>query len=1504
MKTSRSRSLFAVLAVALMLCVPMSVIGDYTVADSSHYGHEVPMGDDYGFILTTGSITMTQTGNGIMAVDFYDGAPDSMVKHTVYDSPVFENILYETVNNKAAVRTDTTNPNNSEYLRFDERTGLGPFNTYYVAINLGDTSSNGDLYKTASADGTFAYILNPYNLKQAIISNDGGVKSAYANNASDVAYYDIPHISDYNILIIIPTVYWYSDDGHLWLSNRPDYFNSRTDELHVDTVKMVAYAHTIDGQIRAFVGLGVYESTMTKKGGKDILISQSDKAPLKNKSVSEFRDLANNLNTGTYNGEYMVWNYYQWTLYKMMGYTVMGTKNSQLAIGQGATLLGSGGTGITTGKGDVQGPYWGGLNKDSTGSYTNGKNASKLFLENTWGSYHDLIDDVWIGNGQMHVGQNSIKVLKNHILHPTLDGQDAGLNDNQEIVSDAKFSYNPNGEWMRYIVKTSSDPQIWDFPIEFSQGSYTPIGDAVQYRTGYQTLCVGGHYDAQDKGGLNRMNIRNGFGEGKYDIGTRLAYITLGGTINYVPSEKYTVTTVYRDVVPGTSVLKGVEVEVVPAEGHEITYITVNTVEQLGNKFTVGEVDIDLRIVVDKEMPVPPTTPYSEDPTIQVMAQFTYDGQEHFGVPNIPGLAITGTNTATEAGLYDITVTLVDDYRWSDGTTDPKSFKWAIGKKTLMIEGASSAEVSKVYDMGTEILAGQIDANDFFVHGLINEQSPTVEATAKYKDKNAGINKIIYVSSVTLSDNGTFKVSNYKFSAANLSDCDIVVDTNGITVTKKQASASLFDIWGSKVKIDPRTITEEGIGNIDDYTFTGDPITPEPVVTGASVLTKDKDYTLEYSDNITVGTATVKVVGKGNYTGSPTKNFTISKKVIDWPGVLYMQYDHIKEQQGLLKAGLLATDWYTVVSDAVWTDGPVSEDTGTSATLSLKYPTQTRWTDSEQQEKTAVALIITVNSQQMPDYTVTWNNYDGTLLKQEILHYGDTPSYQGITPARHLPAGYRYTWIGWDNAMTPVTADRTYTARFDAHTYDVDVTIKVAENGDFGTVTPSGTYKVKSNAVVNVTPVNTSWRPGDEAPTSLMISGLGIKFTAMPKVEGGYTGMVIGWYFFGGDSPTAVEDGTGIDGRNNLEIVAIIVKVPDHTVMVSTYYGSEGQSEFTVGDGTSVEYTTELVSLVVPIGSPITVNPDNSLTIGGKIITAAPREAPNWDNVLDKWVYMLSGQDVHTGDLIGEETVIGAIIKHENEKTKYNVTYKNGDQVLQTGLVYDGMTTSYIGPEPIKPYTTSDPGYYEFDGWDPDVTPVSGADQTYNAKFTTFTPPASSNGVTIYVDLNGGSVSGIYTPDQGWHHDAESGYYYKFIDLSESPNVEVTIGSPTKTVDGIVYTGKWIDTFGLSVPVSEGKVTVSGYSFYTVVFTAEMMWLDENEISVFDNSVVGIDQQITSPGIPSAPSSTDPSKVYTFKHWSDVPGGEAVDLGIADSDKIFYAVFEVGDKVLNVYSED
>lgn len=79
------------------------------------------------------------------------------------------------------------------------------------------------------------------------------------------------------------------------------------------------------------------------------------------------------------------------------------------------------------------------------------------------------------------------------------------------------------------------------------------------------------------------------------------------------------------------------------------------------------------------------------------------------------------------------------------------------------------------------------------------------------------------------------------------------------------------------------SITYSGISD-SGYTYTGNAIKPEPTVTyGSTTLTKNTDYTLDWSNYTNVGTGTVTVTGKGNYTGTKELTYTIKRKAVTVP---------------------------------------------------------------------------------------------------------------------------------------------------------------------------------------------------------------------------------------------------------------------------------------------------------------------------------------------------------------------------------------------------------------------------------------------------------------------------------------------------------------------------------------------------------------------------------------------------------------------------------------------
>lgn len=63
-------------------------------------------------------------------------------------------------------------------------------------------------------------------------------------------------------------------------------------------------------------------------------------------------------------------------------------------------------------------------------------------------------------------------------------------------------------------------------------------------------------------------------------------------------------------------------------------------------------------------------------------------------------------------------------------------------------------------------------------------------------------------------------------------------------------------------------------------------------------------------------------------------------------------------------------------------------------------------------------------------YTVTWQNYDGTVLQKQVVKEGATPNYTGAVPKKPQDTDYRYSFSGWSPSVSAVTSNITYTAQF------------------------------------------------------------------------------------------------------------------------------------------------------------------------------------------------------------------------------------------------------------------------------------------------------------------------------------------------------------------------------------------------------------------------------------------------------------------------------------------
>ncbi len=82
-----------------------------------------------------------------------------------------------------------------------------------------------------------------------------------------------------------------------------------------------------------------------------------------------------------------------------------------------------------------------------------------------------------------------------------------------------------------------------------------------------------------------------------------------------------------------------------------------------------------------------------------------------------------------------------------------------------------------------------------------------------------------------------------------------------------------------------------------------------------------------------------------------------------------------------------------------------------------------------------VCAIITIDSRKPNSdkfFTVTWANYDGTILSTKKVASGSTPTFDGDAPKKPSDSQYSYTFSGWLPAIGKIYQDTTYVAQYES----------------------------------------------------------------------------------------------------------------------------------------------------------------------------------------------------------------------------------------------------------------------------------------------------------------------------------------------------------------------------------------------------------------------------------------------------------------------------------------
>ena len=363
--------------------------------------------------------------------------------------------------------------------------------------------------------------------------------------------------------------------------------------------------------------------------------------------------------------------------------------------------------------------------------------------------------------------------------------------------------------------------------------------------------------------------------------------VTVNGIGNYtcefkksykITPREYTVTTESaKKVYDGTALTAGGKIEGI-VDGEVVVVHTTGSQTEVGStpntyklewkkassknyklkEDSIGTLTVTEQTIDPGKDPDNPNPNYS-GVTINNPSNSVYDGKEHKWSPAVTdkeGNAlvegtdyevaystsdftnVTGTITVTITGIGNYTGTVTRTYEIT-----PKAY-------TVTTESAK-----KVYD-GTALTAGGK------IEGIVSGE--TVEFTTTGSRTVEGTSKNTY----SLKWNGSAIETNYKLAKESIGD---------LTVTPKSIIPDEPDTPDDKK-------TGITVSDPKDSKYDGqehrEVLTVKDTKTGKDLIA-NKDYTVVYSDDlVNAGTVTIKVSGFGNYSGSFTKTYKITKRLV------------------------------------------------------------------------------------------------------------------------------------------------------------------------------------------------------------------------------------------------------------------------------------------------------------------------------------------------------------------------------------------------------------------------------------------------------------------------------------------------------------------------------------------------------------------------------------------------------------------------------------------------
>ena len=365
------------------------------------------------------------------------------------------------------------------------------------------------------------------------------------------------------------------------------------------------------------------------------------------------------------------------------------------------------------------------------------------------------------------------------------------------------------------------------------------------------------------------------------------------------------------------------------------------------------------------------------EPTIT--GTFTYNGNEQTAieVPEDAPFTVSEENTQTNAGEYEVVVSLndKDNYEWSAGGSEDLTLDFVINKVVV-----AEPTITGIFTYnGSEQTAIEVPEDAPFTVSEENTQTNAgeYEVVVSLNDKDnyewetAGnsedltldfvINKVV-VTEPTITGTFTYNGSeqtaievpadaHYSVSADNVQinagEYEVVVSLNDKDNYEWSAGDSedlTLDFVINKLSIEDAVLELSSY----EYVYSGELIEPEVTLTlNSKLLVIETEYIVEYNNNKNAGFAEVIVSGTGNYIGKLNEAFEITKKIIAEPtiegeytynrDVQTAQLSYESEDFVVTKDTATNAGTYYVIVKLADTDNYIWENNENTEDLSLEF---------------------------------------------------------------------------------------------------------------------------------------------------------------------------------------------------------------------------------------------------------------------------------------------------------------------------------------------------------------------------------------------------------------------------------------------------------------------------------------------------------------------------------------------------------------------------------------